>query len=413
MKASARAAVPAADEIESALRHLGTRNRGTPLDTLKRAVERPDSPVGEELMPLVEAVAPLDDWTTGERAQALWLLVLEGVHDPDVSPSHLSRRRHALYAAFRIADSGISAPWRPSLAERFRQLKELRQVFGEPTTTQPMEMAWKRGVQHLARYLSSKLTALATPEDWEPYHRDLSDVSAAAGNNFDWLTSLGTNGVADLDLRKPSQGAQPLFVNLFITTVFMKRRAAYRRITERLVTAQVDGVAFYTARGFAGTEKQRRYAPVQALWGCRAEYVEPPHPSRPAITRLWFPAPLRRGEQAYFASEVMDENITAQRDWIDVDVDHHGIDRGRLAYDGRFPVSGLTIRIRFDGNCVPEAAWWYAELIERERYEKPPAGDRHLLEITSRDLEYTFTEHVCQPRESYGISFSWPRDDAE
>jgi len=73
-----------------------------------------------------------------------------------------------------------------------------------------------------------------------------------------------------------------------------------------------------------------------------------------------------------------------------------------------FTISGLTIRIRFDEDFLPEAVWWYAEQTENERYLQPPAGDRHLLPLLGSAVQHTFTEHVCQPREHYGLAFSWP-----
>lgn len=106
---------------------------------------------------------------------------------------------------------------------------------------------------------------------------------------------------------------------------------------------------------------------------------------------------------------MVDETIVDDRHWVDVDIDHHGIARGRLLY-GSLPVSGLTIRIRFDDACPPEAVWWYAELNEQERYDQPPPGDPHLLPIVENSVGHTFTDRLCQPRESYGLAFSWPSD---
>jgi hypothetical protein len=150
------------------------------------------------------------------------------------------------------------------------------------------------------------------------------------------------------------------------------------------------------------------YVAVQALWGCTAEFVASARPGRPAVTRLRFPAPLRAGEHAHFASEVIDENIEEERYWVNVDVDHYGIARGQVAYGGLVPVSGLTIRIRFDDEHLPEAVWWYAEANERERYDRPSEGDPRLLRIIGRDVQFTFVDRPCQPRESYGLAFGWP-----
>jgi hypothetical protein len=368
------------------------------VDLLRYAIERPTSGTGRALAPITEPLAALAGWTPTERAHALWQLIIQGIRDPDVSPTDLSRRRRALQAAFRLRDRDIRGPWGASLTARFKQLMVLREVFNRPTTTQPMETAWRDGVRLLAAHLEDRLRALAETGGWEQYR----PASAEGDAGIDPLNMKGAI------YRRPSKGAQPVFLNLFITTVFMKRRAVYRRITERLLTAQEDGVEYYTARGFAGKPPRVTYAPVQALWGCRAEYVEPSHPGRPPVTQLWLPAPLRAGEQAHFASEVIDESITEERHWIDVDIDHHGIAPGRLLYDGRLPVSGLTIRVRFDESELPEAVWWYAELNENERYDRPPPRDPHLLTITGHDVQYTFMDQPCQPRESYGLAFSWP-----
>jgi hypothetical protein len=395
--------------LESALRHLGTVRHGKPVDLLTHAIDRPYSVTGKALAPLVAATAALDDWSAAERARALWRVVVEGIRDPDVGPTPLSRPRRALHAALRIPDEDIHQPWGASLTERFKQLRALREVFNDATTTQPMEMAWKRGVAALATVLEERLSNLRTVEDWQHYLPRTGLPHAAMPGPDAWHVYIDELDGTDAVFRTPSRGAQPVFVNLFVTTVFMKRRAVFRRITERLITARADGVEYYTARGFAGKTSGPTYVPVRALWGCEARFIEPSQAGRPAVTHLWFPKSLRMGEQAHFASEIIDENITAERDWVDVDVDHHGISRGRLLYGDRIPVSGLTIRVRFDEGCLPEAVWWYAEMNENERYDQPPPGDRHLLTVVGNDVQHTFTDQVCQPRESYGLSFKWPQ----
>lgn len=395
--------------IEAALRFLGTRNHGEPLALLKHAMELPKSEIGIALAPLAHPTRVLESWTFDERAAALWLLIRHGVESPDVSPTKFSRRRHALNAALRIPDPDIEDVWGSSLHDRFKQLAALTQVFRESTTTQPMEMAWKRGVAALASHLDARFRELGTPEAWARYRaRDRETPSTADLPSHGWPRYFGEPSGSEPEFRQPSAGAQPVFVNLFTTTVFMKRRAVYRRITERLVTARRDGVAYYTARGFAGKPPRLTYVPVQALWGCTAEFIEPAHPRRPAVTRLRFPTPLREGERAHFASEIIDENIHEERQWIDVDVDHHGIARGEVAYGGLVPISGLTIRVRFDQGHIPEAVWWYAELNENERYDRPSVDDPRMLKINGQDLQYTFTDGPCQPRESYGLAFGWP-----
>jgi hypothetical protein len=369
-------------------------------------MERPESATGEALAPLTRAAAVLADWTLDERAQAVLRLIREGIESPDVGPTTLSRRRRALYAAFRIPDPEIAEPWGSSMHERFKQLQGLTRVFGQPVSTQPMEMAWRRGVVALADYLEGRFGSLTTAESWQEYRSDGQGRPSAA--TATWEPYFGERAASASEFRPPSPGAQPVLVKLFVTTVFMKRRSVYRRITERLIMAREDGVAYYTARGFSGKPPRLTYVPVRALWGCTAEFVEPSRRGRPAVTRLRFPGPLGKGDHAYFASEVIDENITEERHWVDVDIDHHGIARGQVAYGGLVPVSGLTIRVRFDEGHLPETVWWYAELNERERYDSPPAGDPHLLGVVGQDVQYTFTDRPCQPRESYGLAFSWP-----
>ena len=187
----------------------------------------------------------------------------------------------------------------------------------------------------------------------------------------------------------------------------------HRRVTERLVTSRIPHaeVAFFTAHGYRVEENSgnRTYVPVRSVWGCQEE-ISNRNARDMTGDRLWFPRPLKYGEQAYFASEAV-FNESDHQEWVDVEVDHHGIARGRLLYTHQLPISGLTIRITFDNGFFPEAAWWYAELTESERYVQPRPGDRHLLPLVGNTVQYTFTEHVCQPREHYGLAYSWPTSD--
>jgi hypothetical protein len=401
---------PGQRPIETALRYLATRDRGVLVELLRHAIDRPQSSTGAALAPLTEPTAILDGWSAAERAHAVWQVIREGVHAPDVSPTVESRRRRALYAAFRLPDPDIHDPWGSSLTERFKQLRVLKSIFNNPDSLQPMEMAWRRAVGRLADYVETRFGELRTAADWSQYRpRDRGLRDHDGGDPEVWKDDIEALDGVDSIYRRPSRGAQPVFVHLFVTTVFMKRRAVYRRITERLISAREDGVSYYTARGFAGTQGARTYVPVRALWGCTAEFIE--IPGRPAVTRLWLPSALRKGEKAHFASEIVDVNVMEERNWVDVDIDHHGIAPGRTHYGGRFPISGLTIRVRFDEGCLPEAVWWYAELNENERYDRPPQGDRHLLPVIGNDVQYTFKDQVCQPRESYGLAFKWPASE--
>jgi hypothetical protein len=382
-----------ATSVEAALRHLGARRYGSVVDLIEDAIMLPAGPTGAILAPLTAPTAVLQDWTVSERAHALWAVIKEGIADPQVvSPAQL-RRRHVLLAAFRLPDEDIDQEWGASLTDRFKQLRSLR-IFGDVTSTQPMEMSWKRGVERLSYHLEERLDQLRTPEDWAFYRSVESNGRRLRG--------------APAIFREPSEGAQKLIVNLFVMTVIMKGRAEARRISERLITSQDDdGLEYYAARAYSSgvALENRTYVPTHALWGCRAEQV-PGHPG----TLLRFPRPLRRGEQVHFVSEVVyDDNQGDLLGWHNVDIDHYGIEAGELR-DGLWPVRGLTIRIKFESDSLPSAVWWYAELNESERYVEPPVGSPRRLDVVCGDVIKTF-ERPCQPRESYGIAYRWSPGD--
>jgi hypothetical protein len=377
--------------VEAALRHLGSRRYDDLVELVEYAIKWPDGRTGTILAPFTEATSGLHDWTATERAHAVWRVLEEGIFHPHVSPTVMSRRRRVLQAAFRLPDKDIKEPWGASLTERFKQLGALA-VFGNATSTQPMEIAWKRGVERLADHLERELKELRTPEDWARYRPVQADDSG-----FDESTSF----------RRPSEGAQKLIVNLHVLTVLMSGRLEVRRVTERVITSQDPaGLKYFRAWAFSsGTSLQgRAYAPTQALWGCRAEQVTE---NGLPVTQLWFPRPLIAGERAHFLTEVVHEahEEDGSKGWANVGVDHFGIDRGELR-DGLLPVSGLTIRLRFDRNCLPEAIWWYAEQNDRERYAEPPPDSPRRLDVGSGDVVKTF-DNLCQPRESYGIAYKW------
>jgi len=377
--------------VEAALRHLGSRRYDDLVALIEYAIKWPDGRTGTILAPFTEATSGLHDWTAAERAHAVWRVLEEGIFHPHVSPTVMSRRRRVLQAAFRLPDKDIEEPWGASLTERFKQLGALA-VFSNATSTQPMEIAWKRGVERLADHLERELKELRTPEDWARYRPVRPDDSG-----FDELTSF----------RRPSEGAQKLIVNLHVLTVLMSGRLEVRRITERVITSQDPaGLKYFKAWAFSsGTSLQgRAYAPTQALWGCRAEQVTE---NGLPVTQLWFPRPLIAGERAHFMTEVVHEvhEEDGSKGWANVGVDHFGIDRGELR-DGLLPVSGLTIRLRFDRNCLPTSIWWYAEQNDRERYAEPPPDSPRRLTVGSGDVVKTF-DNLCQPRESYGIAYTW------
>jgi hypothetical protein len=385
--------------IERALRYIAGQRSGPAAELLKNAIEWPSGDAGTALQPLIQPTELLQDWTSQERAAALVRLLGEGVEHPSVGPGESSRERRVLRAAFRFADPDVKLTWAGSLAERWEQLKVLNTLFPHASTTQPMEAAWTRGVRKLAGYIDRAFREeLTRPDSWQRLRNERSE-NPAIDAYADRLQVF----------REPSIGAQPFFVERFVVTVYFVGPNTARRITERVVTARADEVEFYTARAFSGRNTfGREYVPVRALWGCRAEPVPSARSSEPLVTRLWFPRPLRLGEQASFATEAIfdiDHNGPLDRHFIDVDVDHHGIALGRLHYNGTFPLSGLTIRARFDQARLPAAVWWYAETTEQERLV--PGDDRLLPISADGEVAYTFTETVGQPRESYGVGYAW------
>jgi hypothetical protein len=389
------------DPLEAGLRHLGARRYGSVVEALEHAIRRPDGQTGTILAPLTAPTSVVADWTPLERAEAVWNVIEEGLFQPQFGPSTQSRRRRALQAAFRVPDADVGE-WKASLTDRFKQLKTPRSPFSDVTSTQPMEIAWKRGVERLAEYIAERLTELNTPEDWARYKRQPPRVeNHGTAANGQRVARKGPS-----IFREPSEGAQKLVVNLFVVTVVMEGKARVRRMSERLITSQdPDGLRWFTSRAYStiSPTQGRAYVPTKALWGCRAEQVAE---DGVPVTRLCFPSPLKYGEQAHFAAEVVHETDPEDpRGWVSVDIDSYGVYAGELR-DGLVPVSGLTIRIRFDDESLPAAVWWYAELNERERHVKPPAASPRRLEVVEGIVSKTF-EKPCQPRESYGIAFNW------
>lgn len=387
--------------MEEALRYIGGRRRGDLLAHLQNATKWPRGDTGAALKPLTQPIEILADWTPDERAAALELLIKEGVEHESMGPSELSRETRVLRAALRLPDPEIDDDWAATLAERWNQLKVIERLFPKASisTTQPMEAAWTRGVRLLASYLEQRFSELLNPSDWTRYRTPNSDGDTAQ------------KPAETADFREPSDDAQPFVVNRMVVTVFVSQRNSRRRITERIVTAQEDNVKFYLTRAFtAGRNLGRTYVPTVPLWGCRAEPVPVAFPGEPVTTRLHFAEPLRRNEQAYFAAEVLYDNsepsIDDERNWIDVEVDHHGIEAGALEFGGIFPARGLTIRVRFEVEDLPSSAWWYAEANELGRNVEPPFGSARLLTPTDGEVCHTFSS-ICHPREHYGIVFVW------
>jgi hypothetical protein len=380
--------------LESALRRLATNKHTKPLDLLSHAIADPHGHTAADLAPLIRPTVSIDGGTAEIRAFAVWGLIIDQIGR--IGPSSESRLRSVLVAAFRLPHPlGSPEQWSTNIGDRFRQVLDVPRVFSDPkpSTTAPVHKLWRQAlVGKLVPALEIRLAELAKDgPGWHPY--------VLIGSGADQATANG-NGY-----RTPSEGAQPVFVDLFVTTVFLQGRVARRRITERLVTAAEDHVDSYLATALAGPTDDKEDLPVRSLWGCRVERRSTAWSGGVLLTRLVFPRPLRHGERHYFASEAIDASLSEERVGVNVLVDHHGVAPGQVA-NGCVPVSGLTIRVVFDERYIPEACWWHAEQTPREQQIRPPDGHARLLTPVGNTLQHTFTAR-CQPRETYGISFDW------
>jgi hypothetical protein len=314
--------------------------------------------------------------TIDQRVQALWQVIKDGVEGIE-----LPNERVAVRAALHLDPTNRE----PSIDKRLVFARDRSDFGSKPSGSRhgydALRRWWGDGIRLLAHAVDVRLNHLYEhPDGWRAYF-------------------------AEPTYRQPSTGAQPVFVELFITTVFMKDRTVLRRVTERLVVAREDDVEYYTARALPEMDDVSTSVPVRALWGCSAERM-PSRPGEPILTRLWFPFPLQRGARHYFASEAVAGPVDTARRAINVEVDHHGIAPGRRMHD-LLPTQGLTIRVCFDPADVPEAVWWYADVTEMERYGRPQSGDDRWVDVSPQGVaEHTFAD-PCQPRANYGLSIGW------
>lgn len=315
---------------------------------------------------------------TDERANAMWRLI-----QGELALIELPDERTAVRAALHLDPVNRESSIDARLAFARDRGDFGYQRSGKRHGYDALRRWWSDGVRELGERLHERLDYLRDhPRDWESYF--------ANGPRF----------------RSPSPGAQPVFAELFVTTVFMKGRYVRRRITERLITAREDNVRYYTARALPEMDDASASVPVRALWGCKAERL-PSAPGEPILTRLWFPHPLNHGDRHFFASEAIAGDVASERRAINVEVDHYGIAPGARLL-GSMPISGLTIRIIFDEDELPDAVWHYANVTERERYARPSAkGDDRWLNVSPHGhVEHTFVE-PCQPLANYGVSIAW------
>ena len=365
------------EEVEAALRWLAKLKSGDPIQAFGEAIKYPASGPATALRSLV---APTAFLSAELRAFAVWGLIVD-----EIGSTGDARYRHVLMAAFRVSPAPGGAAWKATLGDRFGQLALLLSVFGDPrpTTTTPMHKAWRWALQVLAARLVEKLVLLDEP-GWRPY-ADIGRTAVEVTND----KRVGWRA------RAASPGAQPVFMERMLVTAVMHRRTVRRRTTERDIIACEDGVDGFNVHAATGWTHDAANIPVTAPCACQVVDSPTEHPGAPALTRLRFRRTLRKGERYTFVSEALDGQLDEKRNWLNVEVDHHGIAPG-----------GLTILLNFDSEHLPEACWWYAEQLEFERTRQPPDGDPHLLPVGDGFVRHTFLEG-CHPREDYGIAFRW------
>ncbi|WP_410640127.1 hypothetical protein [Amycolatopsis sp. lyj-346] len=372
--------------MKAALGLLAKRRDGDLLGALRRAAESSSSGSGTSLGCLVDPTASLPSATPELRAWAIWGLIADEIDKLGavVEP----REQYVLLAAFRLPPvPDGSASWAATLQERFRQLAKVRGLFGsrEPLSNTPMNRAWAGALEMLGVAVARKLECLEGA-GWLPY--------VGIGRSVAAETPAGKRSPDGF--RAPSEGAQPVFVERMTITAVMHRRTVMRRLTERDIMAREDGVDGYDVHALTGWSGNLADIPVAALWNCRLAVAPGKYPGEPPTARLCFGRKLRSEQPYSFLSEAVDGHLDEERRWINVKVDHHGVAE-----------AGLTIRVTFDEECLPEACWWYAEQLEVERLRQPPAGDPRLLAVGNGFVQHTF-EARCHPREEYGIAFRWP-----
>lgn len=251
-----------AAEVEAALRWLAKRKSSGPREVLGEAINEPASEPATALRSLVAPTVSLPAASVGARAFALWGVIVD-----EIGSTGDARHRHVLMAAFRVPPAPDGTGWKATLGARFEQLMPLPDVFGDPppTTTTPMNKAWRTAPKALAARLMEKLGCLDGP-DWQRY----IDIGRAAVEVPD--------GRAAWRARAASQGAQPVFVERMLITAVMHRRTVRRRITERDIVACEDGVDGYDVRAAIGWTHDLADLPVTALWACRVSAVPPTRP---------------------------------------------------------------------------------------------------------------------------------------
>jgi hypothetical protein len=364
-----------AASLQAGLRELALDgDGGLSVDRLHRALEGAEEETPEVRM-LVERASTAATTSQRRRAAGLRRVIIGEIDEfPDAGNPMWT---NALRAAFKLNPDLYRDAAYDTLDRRLDQARA-NGDFGPDASQDDMRRHWDTGVRELAQALNSRLTKLAEdPPAWAPYlklwERDLLDDA-------------------------PSD-TQPVFVTRQLATYRLRGRILQEAMIERTITAAADHVNYYTVRASSPLGEKDRVQ-ISAVLNCRPAG---PKRTKNESGRIIHERPmllanrLMEGEESFFAT-----SVSGQRNKdpiVEIVVTNHGI-----------RASGLTLRVQFDRNYHPAAAWWFAECGEDDRTVRPSDGDpRRLRWTTFGYLTHTFTQS-CRPGARYGLAWQWHND---
>jgi hypothetical protein len=364
-----------AASLQAGLRELALDgDGGLSVDRLHRALEGAEEETPEVRM-LVERASTAH--TTSQRRRAAGLRnVIIGEIDALLADGN-PMWTNALRAAFKLNPDLYHDAAYDTLDRRLDRARA-DDDFGPDASQNDMRRHWDTGVRELAHALDSRLTKLAeNPPAWVPY------LKLWERDPFDDMPS----------------DAQSVFVTRLLATYRLRGRILQEAMTERTIIATADHVSYYTVRASSPLGEKDRVQ-INAVLNCRAAG---PKRTRNENGRIIHERPmllanrLMEGKESFFAT-----SVSGQRNKdpiVETVVTNHGIQAG-----------GLTLRVQFDRNYHPAAAWWFAECDEDDRTDLPPDGDpRRLTWTTFGYLAHTFTQS-CRPGARYGLAWQWHND---
>jgi hypothetical protein len=374
-------------------------DRKLPLKQIEHAIEKPDDPrLPASIKELVRGTDVMPaDWTQQERAHAFWNLIVDLVEGFD--QGHGSKRQAALRIALMINKTRHDDP-EPQLLRRRIEHARLNGVFGNPRRVGKDQAAqyWTDGVVDLAIRLDRRVGELGrNPDGWQDYR----------------VGRAGAVRVLQASTRSPDitplVGSAPFYIDRMINTYTMRGRCVGKRTTEMWITSWVDGLDHYDVRVWSHVGGEPVVG-VRAWLNCRVGSLR----SVASLNRLqileypvFFPEPLRKGQDHHFAIEV-EHLITDDDDTplVELEVTCQGIAALERTDDG-WPTRGLSMRLQFETGAYPAAAWWFAKTSDFKRFDRPPDGDPHRLTWSPHGyLEHSFTAS-CEPNQRYGLGWAW------